>query len=145
MRCLLAVVLSLGAATIAWAQGAANPPKSPKAVVEEFFRFEANGGRVTNEGWQKGAAFFVHPIPQPRKMDISVIDKDYSVGDQPIETNGDKARIIVDVLPQGEIDSALRFTPSGFQKEGLVFNLILTKKHLELGPRGRMNEVSGVP
>ena len=39
-------------------------------------------------------------------------------------------------LPLGHIDSALRFTPAQYYKEGVTYRLVLTDKHWELGPAG---------
>jgi hypothetical protein len=55
-----------------------------------------------------------------------VVAENYAVSDALMK--GDSAEVIVDILPQGEIDSELRFTPSADQKGGLLFHLIPTSK-----------------
>jgi hypothetical protein len=39
-------------------QSLPDKPASPKQVVERYFRFEADGGRLTPEGWQKADVFW---------------------------------------------------------------------------------------
>lgn len=137
-----AVILSIaGIGTPA--QGPEDRQKSPKKVVESFWKFETEGGRLTPEGWSKASSFFVRPVSPPSKKKISVIYKDSTISDPIIK--GSTAHITVEILPQGQIDSTLRFTPSESYKAGLVYNLLLTDKHWELGSDGTPKEMTGPP
>jgi len=147
MKCILAVVLALGATLVsAEAQAPTSPPRSPKEAVEEYFQFEVNGGRLTTEGWHKAIKFFLRPDSPPKNRRIVVIDRDFSVWDRAIEVKGDTVRIAVGILPMWRIDSALRLLPSGLTpKSGILYDLVLTDKHWELGSNGQETEVSGRP
>lgn len=145
MKCILAVVLALGVTLVsAEAQAPTSPPKSPKDVVKDYFKFEVSGGRLTTEGWYKAADFFVRPIPPPQNKKIVIIYKDFSVWDRPIEIKVTTARVAVGIEPEGRIDSTLHLVPSGLTpKAGILYDLVLTDKHWELGHNGQTREVTG--
>jgi hypothetical protein len=137
-----AVVLTI-AAVGTTAQGPDDRQKSPRKVVESFWKFETEGGRLSSEGWNKAGSFFVRPISPPSKKKISVVYKGSSISDPVIK--GSTAQVTVEILPQGQIDSELQFTPSESYKAGLVYNLVLTDKHWELGLDGTAKELTGLP
>jgi hypothetical protein len=117
--------------------------ESPKQVVERYFRFEADGGRLTAEGWQKANAFWVHPSQRPRNNEVTVIYKNFSVY-EPAMKGSYTAEVKVEFLPQGVINSQLRFTPSQTYKAAAIYRLVLTDKHWELGAPGEPpKEVTG--
>src|SRR5271168_1316404 len=100
MRFLLVTTLFLSA-HLAFAQTPASPPKSPNDVVAEFFRFEAGGGRLTADGWDKANEFFVHPVPISQTRTILVVDDNYSVWDGSTK-KGNDVMVTVGVLPVGK-------------------------------------------
>jgi len=119
-------------------------PKPPKDVVEEFWTFETNGGRLTADGWNKASEFFVRPSPRPDNREMSVVYKDSVVSDAIIK--GSTAEVTVEILPQGQIDSSLRFTQSSSYKAGVLYHLTLTDRHWELGVKGgTREELTGPP
>src|SRR5436190_1862095 len=78
---------------IAAAQPSLASKKSPKTVVEEFWKMDTEGGRLTEAGWRAADAFFVRPVEPPEDKVILVIDKDFSVWDPTVK--GTSARVIV--------------------------------------------------
>jgi hypothetical protein len=144
MKSSLATALVLGV-TISSAQAPANPPKSPNEVVAEFFQFEANGGRLTTDGWHRADKFFVHPIPPPHSEKIFVVSKDYSVWDDHTKIKGNTAVVTVGTLPVGDIDPAFHFARSKYYKGYWTYDLILTETHSEPSPNGGTTEARGAP
>jgi len=58
------VIVAAALAVVAFGtagQGPARQQESPTEVVESFWKFETEGGRLTPEGWSKGGSFFVRP------------------------------------------------------------------------------------
>ncbi len=114
-------------------------------MVEEFWKLETDGGRLTPEGWNKANAFFVRSTTPPTKRIILVIDKDFSVWDPVVK--GNTADVIVGVHGICEINSELRssrWPPAATGKDGAFWKLVLTNKHWELGTDGNAaREVTG--
>lgn len=144
MRRLVLSTLIL-AASIAPAQVPANLSKSPNQVVAEFFQFEANGGRLTTDGWHKADDFFVYPVPRPQSQTIFVVDNHYSLDDPLAKITADTARVTVYVLPVGEIDSAFRFKLSEQYKGYWIYHLIWTDTHWRIDSEGQRVEMKGSP
>lgn len=121
--------------------------KSPKEVVEEFWKFEAEGGGLTPDGWREAATFFVRPGPPQQRKIIGVIFKKYSVDQAWVK--GDRAEIHVGYDDAGEIDNSLRFSlpqqdPRFEYKTTVVHHLVRTDRQWEIGPDGvTEKEVSG--
>ncbi len=107
MVSLLLIVGALGA----YGQSETKEAKSPREVVEEFWKLETQGRRLTPEGWRKAAIFFVHPGSPPQKKTLAVISgrNKYSVDERWIK--GDRAEIWNGCIDLGRIDDALRYTP----------------------------------
>lgn len=100
--------------------------KSPKEVVEQFWKFETQGGRLTPEGWRKAATFFVHPSPLPQRSTIAVISGryKYSVDERWVKEN--EAEIANGCFDLGRIDDSLRYTrpdPS-YDKTAVLYHLV---------------------
>ena len=98
--------------------------RSPKEVVDDFWRLETNGGRLTSEGRRKAEEFLItssDSMADPKT--IEVVHKDYAVSEPTI--NGTVAEVIVSAGSEGRIDQTLRFRPSEAFKEGLLFRLEL--------------------
>jgi hypothetical protein len=103
--------------------------KSPKQIVEEYWKMETSGGRLTPEGWRAANQFQIRPVPPPKERSIVVVDDDASVWKPVI--SGDSADVTVGVRKEGTIDSNLKFVTSdgGAVKEGIVFHLVRTDKY----------------
>ena len=132
------------------AQSTTQPSSSPGAVikqerigrllsiVQDYWQYETEGGRLTDEGWRAADVFFAHPVPPPRERTIYIIGY-YGVGggDVPVikymENPSPDRRAISRVQVStsnaiGKLDSALRFFPSttlGFDR---IHNMVLTNK-----------------
>jgi hypothetical protein len=103
-------------------------PKSPKEVVEEFWRLETQGVRLTEEGWRTTDHFFAHPIPAPSKRTIAVISQKYKYSIDELHVKGNQAEIEIAYVDLGEIDDTLRYRPPGasYTKPVLRFHVVLT-------------------
>lgn len=107
-------------------QSPAYKPESPKQVVEKYFRFEADGGRLTPEGWQKRSAFWVRDSQRPPGNEITVIYRNFSVWDA-VMKDSKVAEVRVEFLPQGNIDSRLRF----------ILSILQGGRHIPVGSYGQ--------
>jgi len=143
---LLAVSAILGAAAASAAQPAARPRKSPKVIVEEFWKMDTEGGRLTEAGWRAADRFFVRPIAPPLERTICVFDYDFAVRNPKIQDN--KAQVIVGTAGTvWKIDSHMRLGICSDQgKDFWVHKLVLSAKHWEFTSDGRsLKEVDGEP
>lgn len=118
--------------------------QSPKAVVEDFWKFEIDGGRLTPDGWSRGNDFFVRPIPMSGVGKITVIDRNSSVWDPVMD--GKKCRVTIGISSLGRLGPKLQYFPpdSRFVKEGAEYRLVLTETHSQLGTDGKTSkEIAG--
>lgn len=128
------------------AQSGTKEINSPKQVVEEFWKLETEGGRLTAKGWYKAGVFFVRPGPAPRKKTIAITSGKHKCSVDERWVRGNHAEIANQCFDLGRIDNSLRYTPpdSLAYKINLVYRLTLTDKHWEIGPDGvTETEVSG--
>jgi len=113
-------------------------PKSPKEVVEEFWKLETEGGRLTPKGWYNAGIFFVRPSARPQKKTIAVISgrNKYSVDQRWIK--GNQAEIANGCADLGRIDAILRYTASDsrYDKSAVIYRLVLTDRQWEFGLDG---------
>ena len=122
--------------------------KPPKEVVEQFWKFETEGGRLTPEGWRKAAIFFLHPNPILQKKTIAVISRKYEYSVDERWINGNEAEIANGCFDLGRIDDSLHYTPPDprYHKTAVLYHLVLTDKHWEIGPDGvTEKEITGPP
>jgi len=163
MKNLLRFVLLITLAVIqVQAQSSASRVRTPKDIVQKYWEFEIEGGRLTAEGWNKANAFFVRASARPKTLVIFVVRGDYAVWDPIVNgavirenstewersVKGSTALVGVGLEGiLGEVDSStLRFKPhvTDAIKEGAAFNLILTDRHWDLEPNGvTPKEVTG--
>jgi len=125
------IVLAFVAAT-GLAQSVTPEQASPKEIIEDFCRIDAEGVRLTPDGWAKAAAWFARPSPPPRELQFEVFEGNVFVGDAAVK--GDTAEVGVEYLELGQVDSALRFKlamPDGAVKTRAFYRLVLA------APRGR--------
>jgi len=135
---------------VAYGQSSNQLPQNPREVfqrervgallafVERYFQYETQGERLSDEGWQVMAPFFLHPIPAPRERKIIVIGG-YGVGGgngpvirwTPSPTPDRRATAEVEVSTNeavGTIDSSLHFFPATVYGYTIVNDLVLTDK-----------------
>jgi hypothetical protein len=147
-RLILGVILLLSTTALT-AQSVKADTRSPKQVVEDYWKLETGGGRLTTEGWNQASRFFLRPSPIPSKRVIVVVGKDYSVWN-PVITNG-TAEVIVGFQDSCNcnLDPELKLVPSktiSAIKTSVRFNLVLTSRHSEIDSQGRaVREVEGAP
>jgi len=109
------------------------------SFVQDYWQYETEGGRLTDEGWRAADVFFAHPIPPPRERSIYIIGY-YGVGggslpvirDMQKPSANQRAVSQVKVATNnaiGKLDSALRFFPSTAIGFDVTYNLVLTNKH----------------
>jgi len=111
--------------TVTASGNSAPPPQaSPKEVIVKYWKFETAGGRLTTDGWENASGFFVKLGRPPLERRISVIAGGYAVSD--VVINGNSADVMIQILPQGQIDSKLKFTPSAAEKGAVACHLILS-------------------
>jgi hypothetical protein len=135
---------------IAWSgQPVMAETRSPKQVVEEYWRLETSGGRLTAEGWDQAGRFFVRRSPIPSERVIIVVGQDYSVWD-PVISNG-MAEVAVGFHDSCKcnLDPQLRLVPSKTIhaiKTSVKFKLVLAPRHWETDSQGRaVREIEGTP
>jgi hypothetical protein len=141
------VSLIFVAQVLSLAQSSAGPTKSPKAVVEEFWKMETQGGRLTTDGWRSADRYFVRPIEPPNERVIGVVDNGFSIEDAYMRS-GNAAVVTINVSGLAwKIDSKMRIRVFLDQVKGFViYDLVLTSKHWEFTPDHRtLREVSGEP
>jgi hypothetical protein len=100
------MILLLCSATLAQ-QPSGCQGKEPREVVEKYWRAATRGEFLSKDGWAKQAGFF-SGSPSPNSGVIYVISDDWEVG--PVTATGNRAQVIVDVEPEGQIDSSLHYT-----------------------------------
>jgi hypothetical protein len=137
----MTVVGMLGIARLSTAQ-----TKPPKAVVEEFWKMDTEGGRLTAEGWRAADSFFVRPIAPPKDKILCVISYPFAVSYSRIQ--GNRAEVIVDTAGTvWKINPNMRLGVCSDQDKGFWLNkLVRTSKHWEFAPDHRtLREVGGPP
>ncbi len=137
-----------------FAQAAALKPKSPKDVVEEFWRMQTSGGTLTTAGWYKASDFFIRPGPDPFNHIVHVISNGRADNIEETARTENWAEVSVSTNELGQLDSALRFTrspqrgPHGvlFLRGPVIrFDLVLSDKRWEVEPDGAMGKEVTVP
>jgi len=150
------LILVCIAATVSRTQESSATPSSPKVVVEDFWKMETAGGRLTSAGWNRGSIFFIRSgTPPPAAQRSHVIRNSQSDSFEETARTANWAEISVTTDEVGQIDSKLRFREA--PKHGhqgvlfvrgpvITFNLVLTEKRWPLNPDGsRGTEVVGSP
>ncbi len=140
---LLVLLLNVNA-TVVLSQTHNDATTSPKALVEEYWKFETHGERVSPGGWKSAERFLLRVAPIPAARRITVVTDKYSVWDPWV--NGKTARVNVGVARiWGDVNEDLTFTKHSTRaiKEGVLFKLSLVDKHWETSPDGRTTEIPG--
>jgi hypothetical protein len=84
---------------------------SPKDVVDQFVKMDAEGERLTPEGWRQADALFVRPSEPPHTKVLLVIARHYAVSEATEKKNSPEFNMGYEEV--GRIDTAsLRFAPS---------------------------------
>jgi hypothetical protein len=113
-------------------------PQSPKDVVKAYRSMDANGERLTTDGWKKGNAFFLHPGPPPHDRVLGVMTGEI-VGEPTVK--GDKADVWTEfdfvgkVYPNGRFSRSVGGSPplKGPVASGRKYSLVLSDQHPKLG------------
>jgi hypothetical protein len=93
---------------------------SPKDIVGQFVKMDAEGERLTPEGWHQADAFFVKPSEPPRSKVLVVIARGYAVSTAAEKTNSPEFYMGYEEV--GRIDAtSLRFAPSNTGTETRSF------------------------
>ncbi|MGA7694550.1 MAG: hypothetical protein WCA76_05945 [Candidatus Sulfotelmatobacter sp.] len=130
------------------AQQATSPPAVPSKVIEEFWRIETGGGRLTPEGWYETSRFFIRSGLLPERKVINVIRNGRNDAIEETARTPTWAEVSVSTDALGHVDSLLRFTRSPVRGAGgvlilkgpiLTFDLVLTEKQWKLGKDGGMD------
>jgi hypothetical protein len=143
---LLVLTLNTTLVVAVHAQEALAQTRSPKEVLEQFCRMDAEGKQLSPEGGTEVTGLLDFQKPWAQHPEIIVV-KDYVVRGP--DMRKDTARFVVDYHVWGQFDSSLRFE----RLEGLVVNhpirvreyipLVRTDKHIELGNDGQWRQVKG--
>lgn len=130
------------------AQQATSPPAGPSKVIEEFWRIETGGGRLTPEGWYETSRFFIRSGLLPERKGINVIRNGRNDAIEETARTPTWAEVSVSTDALGHVDSLLRFTRSPVRGPGgvlilkgpiLTFDLVFTEKQWKLGKDGGMD------
>ena len=144
-----------------------NALSHPKEVLESYCKMDAEGGRLTADGWYRASEYFVKPERLPQHMTVGVIDGE-RVDDPDPWFKGGTERVQIQVLSSaiGQIDYLGRFTSvvssnsmdsfgqrlneaqqiHGPAPLGRIYHLVLTNIRWEFEPgREELREVKGVP
>jgi hypothetical protein len=137
---------------VASAQTAGNRLTSPQEVLQNFWKVETEGSRLTPDGWYRATEFFLgRPIPPPQEKVISVVPNDCSLGTTSVTT--DKAELYLYCSDFKNLNSKLQLgKPPNNPPNGapvvpgmwIVYNLVLSDEHWELGPGGEPHQVKNV-
>jgi hypothetical protein len=144
-KLLILMLLLTATVSTAVAQKPAPLQTSPVKLVEEFWKVETTGGRLTPEGWYKASAFFIRSSAHPGNKIVNVVRN--GVADRAEETarTATWAEVSINTDILGQIDSSLRFKSS--PKDGpagvllikgpvVAFDLVLTDKQWKLNQDG---------
>jgi hypothetical protein len=98
-----------------------------KETVESFMNFEVAGGRLGSADAQI-EPYFAKPVALPVHPQMLVIGSPYTVW-EPIKRSEIESEVNVEIVPKGQIDSALRFRASSqrYYKSSIFFRLILVQ------------------
>ena len=119
---LLLMVAELGVCS----QSGMKETKSPREVVEEFWKLETDGGRLTPKGWYKAGIFFVRPSSPPQKKVITITSAKYKCSVDERWVKGNQAEISNECIELGQIDDALHYTPpdARYYKTDVLHHLV---------------------
>lgn len=149
---LIAVVICACAVTSCLAEEAPSLG-TPKEVVARFSKMEAQGGRLSPEGWSQGAVFFVKPASFQKRTTMLIID-DVILGQTKI--NGGQAEVWAEYLAFGKLDWVGRFNSTvgfaggssqypvkGPTKFREPYKLKLSSEHWDLANDGTLKAANG--
>jgi hypothetical protein len=139
-RCIFVCILALSLPAESFQ--ATSVEESPaKRFIEEYWKMESNGGRLTAEGWNKANRFYVHAKPVPSHIKISVYANDFTIWEpfvkgidlfgHPIKEG--TAQAIVESRQLAHIDTSFRYSPPEDALKTFVgFNLVSDSHHWDL-------------
>ena len=141
-------------------------PTPPEKVLDSYWKMDAQGQRLTRDGWYRASRYFLKPAPPPKKMIVWVMQGGVvDVG--PYPRHGATVEIGVTCALLGQLDwtgkfhsviypdldDDLRLVPEkgnavlpGPATEVRYYSLVLTTKHWEFEKDGvSLREVQGPP
>jgi hypothetical protein len=131
----------------------AHVPDSPATnVVKQFCKGDAEGARLTPDGWQRVAQLFMQPPQRPSNQSIAVISRDYAVDQEDLK--GNDIMIYVGYVDFGRLDSSLRLnpmpTPRGVPpnmiiKTARTYEVVLSDRYWIPTQDGKLKEITGLP
>lgn len=69
-----------------------------------------SGEQLTSEGWNRASALFTVPQPHPTSKPILVVSNYYGIN--LVDLKDDSAKVQMEYIDYGSIDSALRYSPA---------------------------------
>jgi hypothetical protein len=111
---------------------AAPQTSSPRAVVSEYCRLDADGGLASSAGWPSISPLFVWP--DAPGWDTFTVVRSYTVGKA--TQVGNTARVPVTYELIGTLDSTPRFVRAKVTKQTVVFHLVRNNQHWVLDADG---------
>ena len=120
---------------------------SPKEVLENFCKMDADGKQLGTGHQKELVGLFYQQKPLTESLDVTVV-KDYVV--RTLDVRRDTAQVIVDYNVWGRVDYSLRFArlTGASQNQPIqireYISMIRSDKHRELGSDGQWREVQDV-
>lgn len=131
----------------------AHVPDSPATdIVKEFCKEDADGVRLTPEGWRRVGQLFSQPAQHPLNQSIAIISRDYAVDQEDIR--GNDIMVYVGYVDFGRLDSSLRLgpmpipggiSPNVIIKTARLYDVVLSDRYWIPTQDGKLKEITGPP
>jgi hypothetical protein len=116
--------------------------------LERFCKIDAEGGRLTTNGWNRNTAFFVRPTAPPKHRTMLVVEAPGKVWTEKQSADKGMLHVSIEVLGRLDFDGSLsRAIAPGLNAPVLideVYELVFSDRHWELR-EGTVQEVKGLP
>lgn len=128
--CVLLFVLAV-APVFAQAVATKSTPTPPTEIVNELWTMATTGELLTATGRDYASGLYLHPDSQPKEESFSVVSNFWGRA-WVVKANGNSADVMVGFLPEGSIDSSLRYIPpppSVGMKAFMLYHLTFAPTH----------------